>query len=530
MSRLMFKMLGGLLPIAGLLSGSAHALSLANSAIEFSNTQEQGNWQYGYYDANSVFQQMDWSTAQSSWVLPPGNPYALSLTGTGGQFSGILPSSAQPRAVRRWKSEYTGTINLKGSLDGTDVTGTILLDGAELFSLPITNSVSTTYDLDIQVEAGQVLDFVLSPDSSSLGNTFTFTSTIDPVLKKTLVFLDNDPNVASPEFEHVGLFAKNNVYESSPFYLNGTYLDVLANGPVAVIPDEGVQWEHTLGSFINLAQTYQQVEIDATLADKMAATIETRANDGYLTVNRFLTPEEHKGKNEAFTDIGLIEWAAEQAGFRGNQGFVNNHHESIKVLNIFGSGTAFHFEHSFSDCASGCISTLNAIPIVLGTSISNLTPQRLYDFATEYADKESNASLQGIFDNVDFLLTDPEGRRFGRLDNVFVEEIPDVDYTKIDTRQEFFIFDRLPGEYTLELFGTCADNTTALFGNAIAGTLVAGCDDKGRLPIGPILVPPGVPEDREPPEDIPEPRTILALALLGTAAVVWRRHQRFAQS
>ena len=247
-----------------------------------------------------------------------------------------------------------------------------------------------------------------------------------------------------------------------------------------------------------------------------------------------MTPEEHKGKNGAFTNAGLIEWAAEEAGFRNGQGFVKEHHQSINVYNRIGTASAFHYEHVLRDCASGCISALNAVPIasgISGTSIFTLTPQRIYDFATKYADRESNNSLQGIFDNVDFLLTDPQGRQFGRLRNdEWIATIPDVDFTRKGTRQEFFIFDRLPGEYTLELFGTCADNTRALFGNAIAGTLVAGCDENGTLPGGPITILPGVPGDSETPEDIPEPQTTLTLALLGAAAVVWRRHKRFTQS
>ncbi|MCH7752488.1 MAG: NAD-binding protein [Planctomycetes bacterium] len=80
----------------------------------------------------------------------------------------------------------------------------------------------------------------------------------------------------------------------------------------------------------------EEIPIDAVLAESMREKIQSQidAGAGFLVptfagLSGLLSPSVHKGRDGKFTCIGLIEWAAEQAGHNGGKGFIPNHFESI---------------------------------------------------------------------------------------------------------------------------------------------------------------------------------------------------------
>jgi hypothetical protein len=111
--------------------GSTHAqVIIADSVNEFSGTQGQNNWFYGFYDGpftSSDFQLMtefrtDTPTAFGSevWWVDEGT-YWTSLGALGGHPSGQSFSClgrvpAGHWAVRRWVSEVAGEVTISGTL------------------------------------------------------------------------------------------------------------------------------------------------------------------------------------------------------------------------------------------------------------------------------------------------------------------------------------------------------------------------------------------------------------------------------
>ena len=127
--------------------------------------------------------------------------------------------------------------------------------------------------------------------------------------------------------------------------------------------------------------------------------------------------------------------------------------------------------------------TLAPVPNVLSPTgfltemveFSLFTPELLYWSATQDAgilDRlfggTSGASdyidyIAGVFDPVDFILTDPFGRRLGYTEATgLINEIPDAYYSGDGDIEGLFLHDLITGTYLLELFGLDAEATIAL--------------------------------------------------------------------
>lgn len=71
---------------------------------------------------------------------------------------------------------------------------------------------------------------------------------------------------------------------------------------------------------------------------------------------------------------------------------------------------------------------------------------------------EDKSWLQGYFDPVDFVITDPLGRRVGYTASLGeLKEIPQVFYSGNGTFEQFLIPNAVPGMYKIELFGLNAE-------------------------------------------------------------------------
>ena len=269
-------------------------------------------------------------------------------------------------------------------------------------------------------------------------------------------------------FDQVGLSIDNFLFESHPGHAGGTYWDPFFESGRAVNQADGVQAEHTTGTFVwestspDVDGGIQQLSfapIERALAATMAALASGRAGSPFQAVDfgigagtiaerlarlaATLDPRVQKGSEGTFTGVGLTEWAAEQAGEDGGQGFIPNAMESMRSPD--------------------------------GTAIPFLSPQLLH--AVIEGRRQGlplDDWLVGFVDPVDFILTDPLGRRLGHTSETgTLLEIPFAEYAGDGTTEQFVLLNPMRGEYRLELFGL-GSTTISGFGSATGAAAFTG--------------------------------------------------------
>jgi hypothetical protein len=285
-----------------------------------------------------------------------------------------------------------------------------------------------------------------------------------PYYLPSLVFRDSGRLLSVPGIDHVGFFpgGAGKVLESVPGYDPGDYFDPDPFSEPTSVPvtwRNGVQQQQTRGSFFYdailghaspVASSREIPLYDSSLAEAMSSWIKAHDGAPYLewydwVGNFILGPEFQKGLLGNYSCVGLVERAAEVV--TGTDGFIPNAMESIAV------GPA---------------------------RVSTLSPSLLYWCASSRtAVSQAVDWLIGVLDPVDFIITDPLGRRFGYTACTgLISEIPGILYTGDGRLEQFLILDPLPGRYSLDLYG--------LGGNAVAamGTRSLGNYFSGFLPEG----------------------------------------------
>jgi len=243
-----------------------------------------------------------------------------------------------------------------------------------------------------------------------------------------------------PGYDHVGFQIDDLVYESYPSYSPGTYRTAKDNQTSQITSINGVQAQFNTATFKHDSKTKStkviqtdELPINRTLAESMRTYMQGRINSGatfrLLDFNSLegitatMSPYAQKGGSDnAFTCVGLVEAAAEAAGHNDGQGFIPNGLESIS--------------------ANGKIFPL-------------LSPQLLnYTLKTSAAIESVKQWFQGFFDPVDFLITDPIGRRLGHAPSIgTIREIPGAFFSGDGSFEQVLIPNPLPGNYTLQLYG-----------------------------------------------------------------------------
>lgn len=241
-----------------------------------------------------------------------------------------------------------------------------------------------------------------------------------------------------PGFDHVGFHIDDKVYESHPGYEEGTYYTE-AGDTIFVNDVNGVQSEFSREAFIfdsmvegvTPVEDVQEIPVNRESATAMLSAINTLSNTSFQFIDygsiegiqQTLLPDAQKGGDNSFTCVGMVEWAAEQAGINDGQGFIRDDFESFSVPGI--------------------------------GELPALSPQLMY-YAMQNQQTINNINqwLQGLFDPVDFLLVDPLGRRLGFTAELGeVNEIPNALFTGDGAVELFFIPSPVPGPYTVILKG-----------------------------------------------------------------------------
>ena len=114
---------------------STNADSIFDSVAEFSGTQGQDNWYYGYYDGDNAspftssdFEEMPQFINDNQWIIHRGDPtgYWTTLSASGGHPNGPVGNYYQDTehwAVRRWVSDVAGTLQIEGNLSKSSTFG-----------------------------------------------------------------------------------------------------------------------------------------------------------------------------------------------------------------------------------------------------------------------------------------------------------------------------------------------------------------------------------------------------------------------
>jgi hypothetical protein len=196
---------------------TATPVQIADSVAEFSGTQGQSSWFYGYYDrkadANGTYETNDFipfprgtgnqinATNKwdgSKWDLSTNNPPWTEITSTGGHPNAEdgNPTNSLHWAVRRYVSETNGAIRITGTLACSGTSGTcgdgtvgrIFVDGVEVFSQAVFGA-SVGYSLRVVVTVGAKVDFAIDPGpgNNDFCDTTVFTATIRTMNDLTLV-------------------------------------------------------------------------------------------------------------------------------------------------------------------------------------------------------------------------------------------------------------------------------------------------------------------------------------------------------
>ncbi len=175
------------------------AAIVADSFTEFSETQGQDNWFYGYYPgvlAPSSFLQMGTFSPvgrPNTWVVDDDLPspiYYTILNAEGGHPNGVDAGrdDVLQYAVRRWISEVSGAITIAGNIADMDtgfgangIIGKIFSNNLEVYSQSIDEAdfLGVNYSLTFTVLAGDTIDFVIDPQGvNDLFDSTRFTATI----------------------------------------------------------------------------------------------------------------------------------------------------------------------------------------------------------------------------------------------------------------------------------------------------------------------------------------------------------------
>jgi len=348
------------------------------------------------------------------------------------------------------------------------------------------------------------------------GLSLNDSSVPSPIVEASILFRESDHDAFFgrlgnyiPGFDHTGLNFNDVVYESHPGYTSNHYSHYESvifqdedDNEVVIFSDDGVQFQHTKGSFSidlpideeiaeELGYTgvgeFEEIAIPLDLASDMKDHIITKEESEFQYLNmgsglserlsalsNGLLPEKQKGGDNTFTCVGLIEWAAEQAGHQSGQGFIKNHFESVTVpMPVIQQDTM-----NLPFIGETDVPTVTTEDRTFGL----LSPELLYQFL-KFPERVNDAKewLQGLFDPVDFIITDPLGRRLGYTElGGELNEIPNAFYSGDGYFEQFLIPNPIPGEYTIELVGL-GEDMIAVFGDSVHSDGTAGFMSKGEV-------------------------------------------------
>jgi hypothetical protein len=157
---------------------------LADSIDDFSDTQGQAGWSYGYYQSNrdgsepyvpANVRPMNWQASRGDWDYRwqgPAEDYSISAAGT----HPAAITGGQAWTIRRWTSNTPGQVHITATLQhgqkkGDGVGCKVFIDGHEVYAQLVAPGDSRTIDLSAAVAKDTRIDFAVTP-GPGLDNSF----------------------------------------------------------------------------------------------------------------------------------------------------------------------------------------------------------------------------------------------------------------------------------------------------------------------------------------------------------------------
>jgi hypothetical protein len=179
------------LPGDASLPGSCPRL-LADSVSEFSDTQEQSGWSYGFYVAPfdvGTFVRLNSFSSTGGWHM--GSQYWTWIDATrvhpNGPVSWGGKAPVEHHVVRRWTSSYSGVVEARGTIErdpaqapnGDGVTASIRVNGTQIWShRHLVTSPCFDFETSFTVKKGDRVDLVVIPEASDNSDLTVFTVNI----------------------------------------------------------------------------------------------------------------------------------------------------------------------------------------------------------------------------------------------------------------------------------------------------------------------------------------------------------------
>lgn len=304
-----------------------------------------------------------------------------------------------------------------------------------------------------------------------------------------------DDNI--PGFDHTALYVNGNLYESHPGYTRGQYYDTNTEESITVDNQNGVQNVHSLASFLHdssdpsptqsTVSDVKCIEIPIELAKQMEVAIQSQIGAGFNDVGGAdiiaqLGPDVQKGGdsdgdgNPDYTCVGLIEWAAEQAGHNNGQGFIPN---EIEIFEAGGRELPTLSPELLLNHVDGSNFPQTEFLIEVGypTIIKSEVKESIQRGVEGVSNLIENGVewARGLADPVDFIVTDPLGRQFGHTAATgTLNEIPSALYSGNGDLEEFLLLDPVPGEYRVQLVGLDSEVMFGFGGSNFEGVFFDG--------------------------------------------------------
>ncbi|MES1176324.1 MAG: hypothetical protein ABUL62_18520 [Myxococcales bacterium] len=165
-------------------ANGAGATLLADSVVGFSGTQGHCGWSFGYLTMGlGPFTLLPVYRVQTTaWAASESPPPWLTIT------SSAQHPNANPLAWidRRWTSGVSGSIEIRGhvakvdSAGGDGIRASISVDGTEVWQAAIAfdDTLGKDFLLQVDVEVGTALDFIVDPAMTDGHDTTTFTALV----------------------------------------------------------------------------------------------------------------------------------------------------------------------------------------------------------------------------------------------------------------------------------------------------------------------------------------------------------------
>ncbi|MGB5631959.1 MAG: galactose oxidase early set domain-containing protein [Waterburya sp.] len=220
--------------MANPVSARADTEIIADSVSEFSTTQGENNWYYGFVEDQLLapFEEMkDYNPSDNSWQV---KNYQTKLSAGGG-----FPNALEPRnnnlagkqfPVRRWTSEVDGEITITGVLDsksvaqgGDGVKGYILVNGQRIWS----NSARgqpVEYIVKATVKKGDPVDLAIASRRNDAFDDTSFTAKIygTPLL------------ASAPDAATKGSWETVPLPDNKKDWLHAVHASLLPNGKILI--------------------------------------------------------------------------------------------------------------------------------------------------------------------------------------------------------------------------------------------------------------------------------------------------------